>query len=59
MKQIGKSGSAAWFSTMRILGMIMLGLSACQGRYTGKMESMSVAAVPTEVDELFYLAESL
>ena len=64
MKQMSRSGPAAWLSTLRILGMIgriamiMLGLSACQGRYTGKIETLTIATVLTEVNALFYIAET-
>lgn len=64
MQQISRSGHSAWPFTMRVLGMIsgiatiLVGLSACQSGNAGKLETLIIATVPTEVNALFYIAEA-
>jgi ABC-type nitrate/sulfonate/bicarbonate transport system substrate-binding protein len=64
MQQISRSGHTAWLFTLRVLGMIggiatlMVGLSACQSGNAGKMETVTIALVPTELNALLYLAEA-
>jgi len=63
MKQLSRSGPAAWFSTPKMLGFIgiivtaMVGLSGCQSRHTGKLESITVAYAPFESTALVWVAE--
>jgi NitT/TauT family transport system substrate-binding protein len=41
-----------------LVAAVMVGLPACQSGYTGKMETLTIATVPTEVNALFYIAET-
>jgi len=64
MKQISRAKPAARRSTLRTFGIIggvaaiMAGLFACQSGYTGKMETLTIAMVPTEINALLYIAEA-
>jgi len=64
MKQPGRSKSAARLSTIRAFGIvgrvaaIMVVLSACQSGYAGKMETLTIAMVPSEINALIYIAEA-
>lgn len=64
MNQTNRSGHAAWLSMLRAFGTacgvvaIMFGLFACQTSYAGKMETLTIATVPTEVNALFYIAQA-
>ncbi|RPJ24908.1 MAG: hypothetical protein EHM33_16275, partial [Chloroflexi bacterium] len=64
MHQVSRSKSAARLATLKAFGMvgrvaaIMVVLSACQSGYAGKMETLAIATVPTEINALFYIAEA-
>jgi len=64
MKRTGRSKTPAWRSTLRAFGIlggvaaIMFGLSACQSGYVGKVETLTIATVPSEINALFFIAEA-
>lgn len=52
MKQVNRGASIA------CLVVMMLVLSACRSGYTGKMESLTIATVPTDINAMLYGAEA-
>jgi NitT/TauT family transport system substrate-binding protein len=64
MRQHCGSRSTGWLSTIRAFGVagrvaaIMIVLSACQSSYAGKMETLTIATVPTDINAMLYVAEA-
>lgn len=64
MNQIRRMKPAVWPSLLKAVGYIggvvalVVGLFACQGGDAGRLESLTIAMVPTEINALLYIAES-